>query len=369
MVGSGVRPWSRQRPMVAGLGAIVCNAGMRILTLLLKGLAGLVVALWAGLAVWAYWPGEAEVPAAQLAAPGDRFVRVGDLDLRYRRWGSDDPARPTLLLIHGFGNSLQSFRLLGPALAACCNVVAIDLPGYGLSSKPVEHDYHNGPQAQVLVDAARALGLQDVIYAGHSLGGAIALHAVLRDPGARGLVLMNPGILSTGVPKIVQVTVPPLPRMSAKMFGSREFRGEFLRKSYVDPGIVTEQVIDDVMLAARSEGYMAGMTSLMQQYAEGEEIALAPRVGVPVLIPWGNEDRNKPRAEADALQRLLPGSVLVRIEGAGHYVHEEKPAAVARAIETWLATLTPAAPATIGTSAAGPTLTMPAVQPPGSGSP
>ena len=70
--------------------------------------------------------------------------------------------------------------------------------------------------------------------------------------------------------------------MSAKLFASREFRGLFLKKSYVNPAIVTNAVIDDVMLATRSEGYMRGTTSLMSQYREGDEIILAAKVRVPV---------------------------------------------------------------------------------------
>lgn len=312
-------------------------AHMRVMKRTVVALIALIVVLWGALAAWAYWPGEPEVPVARLATAEDRFVEVEGLQLRYRSWGEPGAGRPELLLIHGFANSLQSFRLLAPRLAACCHVVAIDLPGYGLSAKPVEHDYHNGPQAAVMVAAAHALGMQHVVYVGHSLGGAIALQAAVRDPQAAGLVLMNPGILTTGVPRIVQLPLPPLPRMSAKMFGSREFRGEFLRKSYVDPSLVTPQVVDDLMLGARSEGYMEGMTSLMKQYAEGEEIALAARVRVPTLIPWGDQDRNKLRSEADDLQRLVAGSELVRFPNAGHYVHEEAAEGVARAIESWLA--------------------------------
>jgi pimeloyl-ACP methyl ester carboxylesterase len=312
---------------------------MRILKSLLLGVVALAGLLWLALMAYAYWPGQIEVPVAELATAEDRFVAADGMWLRYREWGTAGSGRPTLVMIHGFANSLQSFRLLAPRLADCCRVIALDLPGYGLSAKPVDHDYHNGPQAEVMIRAARALGLERPVYVGHSLGGAIALQAAVRDPLARGLVLLNPGILSTGVPKIVQVTLPPLPRLSARMFASREFRGEFLRKSYVDPSIVTEQVIDDVMLAARSEGYMDGMTSLMKQYAEGEEIALAARVRVPVLIHWGDRDRNKPLSEADALQALLPGSELVRFANAGHYVHEEEPEGVARAIREWLGEL------------------------------
>ena len=305
--------------------------------LLLGGLAAIAL-LWVGLTSWAYWPTAPEVPIAALATAEDRFVEVDGIRLRYREWGVAGADRPTLLLIHGFGNSLQSFRELAPRLEGCCHVVAIDMAGYGLSEKPVEFDYHNGPQARVLIRAARALGLERVIYAGHSLGGAVALQAVMQDPTAAGLILFNPGILTTGVPKIVQITIPPLPRMSAKMFASRDFRGNFLKKSYVDPSIVTEEVIDEVMKGARTEGYMAGMTSLMTQYAEGEEIRLAPRVKVPTLIPWGNQDRNKLPSEADDLQRLLPGSTLVRFDEAGHYVHEEAAADVAETIRRWLVT-------------------------------
>lgn len=309
---------------------------MKTVKRLLVGGLSVIAVLWIGLAVWAYWPSHSEVPIASLATGDDRFVEIDGVRLRYREWGVASADRPTLLLIHGFGNSLQSFRELAPLLADCCHVVAIDMAGYGLSEKPVDFDYHNGPQARVLIHAAHALGLQRVIYAGHSLGGAVALQAVVQDPTAAGLILFNPGILTTGVPKIVQVTLPPLPRMSAKMFASRDFRGNFLKKSYVDPSIVTEEVIDEVMKGARTEGYMAGMTSLMTQYAEGEEIQLASRVKVPTLIPWGNQDRNKLPSEADELQRLLPGSTLVRFANAGHYVHEEAAAEVAQTIQRWL---------------------------------
>lgn len=317
---------------------------MRILRKLLWGLLAVVVLTYVGLFAWAYWPGPAELPARSLAQAGDRFVRVHGLSLRYRRYGSAGGGRPELLLIHGFGNSLQSWRALAPQLASCCDVIAIDMPGYGLSDKPVDYDYHNGPQAQMMVDAAHALGMQHVVYVGHSLGGAIALQAVVKDAAAAGLVLMNPGIITTGVPKIVQLTLPPLPRMSAKLFGSRSFRGDFLRKSYAHPQIVTEQVLDDVMLGARSAGFLTGTTSLMKQYSEGEEIHLAARVRVPTLIEWGNQDRNKLRSEADALQRLLPGSSLVRFEDSGHYVHEEQAAGVAAALQAWLKNLPAAGP-------------------------
>ena len=318
---------------------IVCNRAMRTLKRVGLGLIGVLLSVWGLAMLWAYWPGEPELPVDTLLSAEDRLVTVNGLRLRYREWGQAAPEKPSILLLHGFANSLQSFRELAPRLEDCCHVIAIDMPGFGLSDKPVDYDYHNGPQAETLIAATQALGLKNVVYAGHSLGGAVALQAAVKDPSAAALILMNPGILTTGVPKIVQITVPPLPRMSAKLFASREFRGNFLRKSYIRPDIVTEQVIDDVMLGAQADGYMQGMTSLMAQYAEGEEITLATQVNVPTLIPWGNADRNKAPSEADTLQNLISGSRLVRFDSAGHYVHEEAPEEVARAIIDWLSTL------------------------------
>jgi pimeloyl-ACP methyl ester carboxylesterase len=309
----------------------------RILRQGILGLFALIALAYAAMVAYAYWPGPEEVPVIALAGPDDRFVTLDGVRLRYRTWGTPGAGRPNVLLVHGFANSLQSWRELGPRLAGEAYVVAVDLPGFGLSDKPVDFDYRNEPQARRMVAVARALALDRPVYAGHSLGGAIAMRAALADDDAGGLVLINPGILTTGVPKIVQYPIPPLPRLSAKQFGSRAFRERFLKLSYVRPEIVTPEVVDEVMLAARSEGYMAGTTALMKQYEEGGEIPLLDRIGVPTLIVWGNEDRNKLPSEADDLVSRIPRAELVRVPGAGHYVHEEAPDAVAEAMRQALA--------------------------------
>jgi pimeloyl-ACP methyl ester carboxylesterase len=304
---------------------------MKLLRRLLIGLSGLLLLAWLGLVAWAYWPtGSEEVPARALASPDDRFVMADGLQLRYRTWGEPGADRPTIVLVHGFGNSLQSYRLLAPRLAEGYHVVALDLPGFGLSAKPVDHDYGNAGQARVVGAFIRALGLEQVVIAGHSLGGAVALHVAVSEPGISGLVLMNPGIITTGVPAFTQYLFFPFQRINAKLFGDRAFRSRAIRGSFVDPSIITEDVMDELMLAARSEGYLAGTTSLMGQYTPpGSEIPLLAQVRVPVLIVWGGQDRSKPAGEFEQLRELLPGSTAVLIPQAGHYVHEEAAAEAA----------------------------------------
>jgi len=325
---------------------------MRILRRIILGLVGLIAVGWLGLVAWAYWPGEPEVPARQLAGPGDRFITVDGMELRYRTFGEPAPDKPNVVLVHGFANSLQSFRLVAPLLAERFFVVTVDAPGFGLSAKPVDRDYGNAAQARAIADFAAALGLDRYVIGGHSMGGTLSVYIAATDPHVTGMVLMNPGIITTGVPPVTQYLVFPLPRVMAKTFGSREFRESFLKRSFLDPGIVTEQVMADMMLAPRSEGYLAGMASMMGQYETGQEPEMARRVKVPTLITWGMQDQSKLPGEAQMVRDLVPGATLVEVQGSGHYVQEEQPRAVAdamiAAIPLWLppaAPVSPAAPA------------------------
>jgi pimeloyl-ACP methyl ester carboxylesterase len=313
---------------------------MRKLRNIAFGIAGLVALLWLGLTAYALWPGEPEVPARQLASAEDRFIRVDGMELRYREHGERGPGRPDLILIHGFANSLQTFRRLVPLIEPHFHVITVDAPGFGLSAKPVEYDYGNESQAATISRFATALGLERYVIGGHSMGGTLSVYIGSTDPRVSGVVLMNPGIITTGVPPISQYVTFPLTRIMAKTFGGREFREKFLKQSYLQPELITEQVMDDMMLAPRSEGYIAGTAAMMAYYETGGEPIAASKVRVPTLIAWGMQDKSKPQGELEAVQALIPGSRVVRVEGSGHYVQEEQPEAVAAAmiaeIPNWL---------------------------------
>lgn len=301
---------------------------MKWLNRVLLGFLTLIGTAWLGLAVYAYWPtGIEEVPARSLAEPEDRFVTVEGLELRYRTWGEPGEGKPTALLIHGFANSLQSFRRLAPLLADDYYVVAYDMPGFGLSAKPAPFDYKNANQARIAGELIRALGLKDVVVGGHSLGGAIALRVAVNEPEVVGLVVMNPGIITTGVPPIAKYLVWPFPRIQAKLFGDPGFRAGFLRGSFVDPSIITDEVVADLSRTSRTEGYLTGMTHLMGQYQDADEVELLDDVKVPSLVVFGARDRGKPdpRGEYEELLARLPDADGVWVENSGHYVQEEAP--------------------------------------------
>jgi pimeloyl-ACP methyl ester carboxylesterase len=305
---------------------------MLIVRRILVTLVLLLVVVYAGLIGYAYWPAGDGVPAVELATAEDRFVDVDGMQIRYRTWGEPEPGEPAIVLIHGFANSVQTFRLAGPLIGEDYYVIALDMPGFGLSDKPDDRDYSNESQARLVGDFIRALGLEQVVIGGHSMGGTHAVHVAVNEPEIVGVIFMNPGIITTGVPAITEYLVFPMPRLSAKTFADRSFRERFVKTSFVRPELITEDVMDELMLGSLTDDYYTGTTQMMSYYVSGDEVGMLDDIRVPVLTVWGRADSRKPESEAMELQELLPGSRLVLVDDAGHYVQEEAPAETAAAI-------------------------------------
>ena len=294
---------------------------------------GLIIFSYASLIIYAYVPMK-EIPSKELATTEDRFVEVNGYAIRYRQYLSDRRGSPNLILIHGFGNNLNSWRLITPILSQSYNIYVFDLLGFGLSDKPTDYDYTNANQARTVGKLANKLNLDSFIVGGHSLGGAIAFHVAMNNKKTQGLILFNPGIINTGVPEFAKYLnlVFPFARVSAKQFADREFREAFLKRSYHDPSIVDNKVMDEIMLGTRSEGYLRGTTSMLNKFYDANEAQLMHKVTLPTLIVFGVKDRNKTMEEALELKNGFVNSKLELIQNAGHYVHEESPKIVSESI-------------------------------------
>ena len=285
------------------------------------------------LIVYAYLP-EETVSLTSLQNDGDQFFQHEGNRVRYQLLSELSLKKPNLILIHGFGNSLGTWESLAPNLSKAFNVYAIDMLGFGLSEKPVHYQYTNANQATVIQSFAEVMGFDSFIVGGHSLGGAIAMHAAMIDQKTQGLILFNPGIINTGVPEFSKYLnlIFPMSRISAKQFADREFREGFLKRSYHEPSIVTDQVMDRVMLGTQTADYVSGMSSMLSKYYTSNEAELMSDVKLPTLIIFGIEDRNKSMEEALQLKNGFSDSRLEIIQNAGHYVHEESPDTVSQII-------------------------------------
>ena len=293
----------------------------------------LVILSYSALVVYAYLPLETS-STKELVTKDDLFIKVSDHDIRYREYRTPEDNNPNLILIHGFGNNLHSWRSITPLLSEHYNIFALDLLGFGLSDKPTDYDYSNVNQAKTVGEFADALKLDSFIVGGHSLGGAIGLHVAMNNKKTKGLILFNPGIINTGVPEFARYInlIFPFARVSAKQFANREFREQFLKRSYYDPSIVNEQVMDEIMMGSKTEDYLQGTSSMLGKFYDANEAELMNQVNTPTLIFFGIEDRNKSMEEALQLKTGFKNSKLQLIQDAGHYVHEESPALVSGSI-------------------------------------
>jgi len=88
----------------------------------------LVILGYGALVIYAYLPLE-EIPINELATEEDFFIKVSGHDIRYRQHLTQEDHSPNLILIHGFGNNLHSWRSITPLLSENYNIFALDLLG------------------------------------------------------------------------------------------------------------------------------------------------------------------------------------------------------------------------------------------------
>ena len=155
----------------------------------------MVCMLYSLLIVYAYMP-EETISLRVLQTDSDQYFQHDGNRVRYQLLSELSVKKPKLILIHGFGNSRGTWESLAPKLSKAFNVYEIDMLGFGLSEKPVHNQYTNAKQASVNQAFAAGMGVDSIIVGGHSLGGAIAMHAAMIDQKTQGLILFNPGTVS-----------------------------------------------------------------------------------------------------------------------------------------------------------------------------
>jgi pimeloyl-ACP methyl ester carboxylesterase len=283
----------------------------------------------------ALWPIET-VPVAQLAGKEARFVKVGGLTIHYEKTGQGKP----LVLVHGFAGSIYTWRRLVPLLADRFTIYALDLPGFGLSEKPTGYNYDMQTQGRTVLGFMDSLGLKTASLAGHSMGGVVAACTAIEAPGrVESLVLIEPGFYSSGTPAFLSHLFFPLDRLMARLFHTKKFCSSFLKGSYYDTSLVTDEVIDAYLVPAMTPGAVDALTG-MYAYAARKNEDITGAITCPALIIWGENRRSsKINAKLQAASRNkheIRDSKLVLVPECGHYVQEEKPSELARAMRDFL---------------------------------
>jgi pimeloyl-ACP methyl ester carboxylesterase len=231
-----------------------------------------------------------------------------------------------IVFVHGSGDNSQVWQQVIDRLPDF-SCVAVDLPGHGgLRQQP-------GPPTMSVADYAAWVeqelarrGVHEVCVAGHSLGGAIALHMALASPSlVRSLALIGTGARLRVAPQLLEAAQTD-PQAATEMLaelgfapGHAEQAASYLQQAdSAPPGILWRD------LAACND------FDIMPDLA---------RITQPAIIITGEQDRLTPPKYALFLQEHLPRASLALIPDAGHCVPIEQPGAVAEALSAWLTTL------------------------------
>ena len=269
-------------------------------------------------------------------------ISIVDVDGRavavYDTGGEGEP----VVLLHGLGTNLAFWRGTIPVLEAeGRRVIALDLPGYGLSDKDGV-DGTMGGFATAVAGTMDALGVPEADVVGISMGGQIALTLALDHPDrVRRLALLSPAGIETfteqesaGMKMLVTAAAianTPEPQVAANIAAN------FAAYDEARDGWILDQRLA-VMARSDFQAYAAANAASVAGMLDGRVYERLGEIAMPTLVLYGAGDRLIPNpylhptltteAVAQAARDAMPHAEVEMIDGAGHLVMLEQPEAV-----------------------------------------
>ena len=243
---------------------------------------------------------------------------------------------PDVLLLHGLGGTKSSFFDTAAALSRHYRVHAIDLPGFGGSSKPTLAPYGARYNAQCVLGVMDALGIDCAHLVGNSMGGRAAIEVGLMAPDrVGGLALLCPAVAFVKrdwhhVVRMLRPELGVLPHSFGRARIERVFWSLFADHDLVDPS-VADIALDEFERIYRTPGArMAFLKSARAIYLEKPfgRGGFYPRLSelvAPSVFVWSSHDRLIPAGFRRYVERWLPEAEHVELEMCGHVPQIERP--------------------------------------------
>ena len=269
--------------------------------------------------------------------PGFRYelerVSLGGIEMSALIAGPED--RPPLLLIHGLGATKASWIPIVPQLAKDYRVYAVDLPGFGTSSKP--RGKYNAPWfADHVFRFLDMVGAKKAFVAGNSLGGRVAIEMAIQEPErVLGIACLCPAAAFTHRPALGLVKALRPELGFAALVLPRERLKKDLKTLFCDPKRINEEwyeaAIDDFLQTWKGiRARVAFFTSLRNIYLDepdGEEgfWARFSAIKSPSLFIYGRKDVLITHRFGSRVERMLPSAKVHVWQDCGHVPQLEHP--------------------------------------------
>ena len=279
-----------------------------------------------------------------------RYVTIHGYRRAYVKAGSG----PALLLIHGIGDSSDTWRPVVEPLAEHYTVIAPDLLGHGRSEKP-RADYSVAGFANGMRDLLSVLEVDRATVVGHSLGGGVAAQFAYQFPDrCERLVLVGSGGVGRTVSPLLRVAaVPgieilmPIPRPASRSASPAVWAPTCLRLFDTALGRDAEEILAVFDALPNTEARMAILRTLRSSVDwNGQVITMVDRAylaeGIPTLVVWGRRDAIIPLGHGRLIHAVMPGSELEIFDEAGHFPHHTDPARFVRVLRDFIERSEPA---------------------------
>ncbi len=292
---------------------------------------------------------------ADYGAPGDpdwrgidwsahvRDAVIEGRRLRYVDYGEGD--RAAVLFIHGWTSNWQAWLENIPAAAATGRrVIAVDLPGSGMSEMPVEQISISG-YARTLAALCSRLGIERAIPVGNSMGGFAAAEFAICSPEiAERMVLVSAAGISTAsmrhgptaaFARVMQIGVAQGYKHSRShpVLLRPRLRHAAAGTIFRHPTRISSEHLYEMMGGLGKDGFSDQLlANISYDYRDrlGE-------IGCPTLVVWGREDMVVPVADAHEYDRLIPDARLLIMDDTGHVAMAERPPTFNAALADFMA--------------------------------
>jgi len=251
---------------------------------------------------------------------------------------------PVLLVIHGFPTSSFDYHLIWSKLSAHFRVVTLDMLGYGLSDKPVSHQYSIASQVDIIESLLAHLNIGKYHILAHDYGDTICQELIARDLAEDRRKIESAALLNGGLfiesqrPVLLQkLLLSPLGTVIARFTSYSKFKKNFDHICAVK--LAEAELAAFWQLITHNDGIKV-MHGLIQYIKERKKyrarwVGALTSAQCPIRFICGVEDPVSGQRMIDRYRELIPNPDVVALEGIGHYPQVESPSLVIEHLEAF----------------------------------
>ena len=253
-----------------------------------------------------------------------QIIDVDGLKVYYKETGPQ--GAPALLLLHGFGSSLQAWDDWSLKLEQKYRLIRLDLPGFGLTGASPANDYSEEKDLAILTHFVDKLGLEKFSVVGHSMGGKMAWSLAASQPErVQALVLMAPD----GFPETKDIGTKPY-EVPAIMGLIKFVLPKYLVRKSIEPAFSDADALNDALVnryfdMLRAPGVRGAILERSNQTIYTDPVPRLKAIKAPTLLIWGEQDQMIPSTNAQIYANVLSNSTTVLVPKLGHLLQEEQP--------------------------------------------